>query len=176
MQVQEAIRLKRAIRDFRSEPLPAQAVDAILNAGRRAQSAKNRQVWHFLAVTERETLDKLSRLGHFAGHLAGAALGVCILTPDPTQRWSILFDAGQAAAYMQLAAWELGIGSCLATIYEPDAARQLLEFPQDWHLHVAISFGYPEDPGELSRPPLAGGRSEPGDMISFNRWGRKERL
>jgi nitroreductase len=171
MQVQEAIRLKRAIRDFRPEPLPPQAIDAILYAGRRAQSAKNRQVWHFLAITERDTLQSLSKLGHFAGHLAGAALGVCILTPDPAQRWSILFDAGQAAAYMQLAAWELGIGSCLATIYEPEAARQLLEFPSDWYLHVAISFGYPQDPGELSRPPRAGGRSERENVTSFNRWG-----
>ena len=171
MQVQEAIRLKRAIRSFRPEPLPSAVIDAILDAGRRAQSAKNRQVWHFLAITERDTLESLSKLGHFAGHLAGAALGVCILTPDPAQRWSILFDAGQAAAYMQLAAWELGVGSCLATIYEPDAARQLLEFPDDWYLHAAISFGYPQDPEELSRSPRAGGRSEPQDVISFNRWG-----
>jgi nitroreductase len=175
MQVHEAIRLKRAIRSFRDEPLPSDAVDSILNAGRRAQSAKNRQVWHFLAVTDRETLEKLSQLGHFAGHLANAALGVCILTPDPNQRWSILFDAGQAAAYMQLAAWEMGIGSCLATIYEPDQARQLLEFPDDWFLHVAISFGYPEDPQDLSRPPRAGGRTDYTAVISFNRWGRKSR-
>ena len=171
MQVQEAIRLKRAIRSFRPDPLPDQAIDAILNAGRRAQSAKNRQVWHFLAITDRDTLKALSQLGHFASHLAQAALGVAILTPDPTQRWSILFDAGQAAAYMQLAAWELGIGSCLATIYEPEEARELLEFPPEWHLHAAISFGYPEDPQDLSRPPHAGGRSDPEDVISFNRWG-----
>jgi nitroreductase len=175
MQVLAAIRLKRAIRSFRAEPLPPDAIDSILYAGRRAQSAKNRQVWHFIAITDRGTLEQLSQLGHFAGHLATAAFGVCILTPDPSQRWSILFDAGQAAAYMQLAAWEMGIGSCLATIYEPDQARQLLEFPADWYLHVAISFGYPEDPQELSRPPRAGGRSDPMQVISFNRWGRTSR-
>jgi len=173
MQVQEAIRFKRAIRSFRTEPLSEEAINAILNAGRRAQSAKNRQVWHFLAITDRETLEALSGLGQFAGHLAGAALGVCILTPDPAQRWSILFDAGQAAAYMQLAAWELGIGSCLATIYEPERARKLLEFPPEWHLHVAISFGYPQDPQDLTRPPRAGGRSHQEQVISFNRWGKK---
>jgi len=173
MQVQEAIRLKRAVREFRPESLSAEAIHTILNAGRRAQSAKNRQVWHFLAVTDHETLQALSTLGHFAGHLSGAALGVCILTPDPAQRWSILFDAGQAAAFMQLAAWDLGIGSCLATIYEPEAARQLLGFPEDWYMHAAISFGYPADEQDLSRPPHAGGRNEYADVVSFNRWGQQ---
>ena len=40
------------------------------------------------------------------GALAGAALGVAIITPDPEERFSLMFDAGQAVAYMQLAAWE----------------------------------------------------------------------
>src|SRR3970282_317891 len=114
--------MKRAVRAFDTRPLPPQAVEAILNAGRRAQSSKNTQPWHFVAIQDRLTLEALSHAGTYAGHLAGAALGVAILTADPAQRWSILFDAGQAAAYMQLAAWDLGIGSCLGTVYEPPAA------------------------------------------------------
>jgi nitroreductase len=78
-----------------------------------------------------------------AGHLAGAALGVAILTPDPTDKFQIMFDAGQAAAFMQLAAWELGVGSVPASIYEGEKARQILSFPPEWHLRIALSFGYP---------------------------------
>ncbi len=63
-----------------------------------------------------------------ASHLAGAALGVAIIHPDPGEKFQLMFDIGQAAAYMQLAAWELGIGSCLASIYEPDKARGLLGY------------------------------------------------
>src|SRR3990170_7056554 len=98
MDVAEAILLKRAVRAFSARPLGEEAVQAILLAGRRAQSAKNTQPWHFIAVQERTSLEALSRTGTFAGHLAGAPLAVAILTPDPAQRWSILFDAGQAAA------------------------------------------------------------------------------
>jgi hypothetical protein len=127
MNVSEAIRTKRAVREFLAEPLPDESVRAILYAGRRAQSAKNTQPWHFIAIRNRDTLKTLSGMGTWAGHLAGAALGVVILTPDPAQRYSIMFDAGQSASYMQLAAWELGIGSCLATIYEPEKARELLD-------------------------------------------------
>jgi nitroreductase len=170
MDVAEAIRMKRAVREFAPSPLPDSAVRRILNAGRRAQSSKNSQPWHFMAICQRDTLEALSRLGTYAGHLAGAALGVAILTPDPSLRWSIMFDAGQAAAYMQLAAWELGVASCLATIYEPEAARELLGFPPDLHLRLAISFGCPVDPAVLTTPPHAGGRRSLDDCLHFERW------
>jgi nitroreductase len=50
MKVSEAIRLKRAVREFTSEPLKDEEIHHILNAGRRAQSAKNRQPWHFITI------------------------------------------------------------------------------------------------------------------------------
>jgi len=170
VEVSQAIRLKRAIRRFASEPLPEQALRAILNAGRRAQSAKNRQAWHFIVIRDRETLAALAKLGTYAGHLSGAAAAIGILTPNPDERWSIMFDAGQAAAYMQLAAWELGIGSCPATIYLPEEARRLLGLPEDLHLRVMFSFGYPADPAELTAPPERGGRKPLAQVVSYERW------
>jgi nitroreductase len=170
MNVSEAIRAKRAVRQFKNEALPDEAMHAILNAGRRAQSAKNNQQWRFIAITSRETLESLSKLGEWAGHLAGAAMGVAILTPEPGSRFSVMFDAGQAAAYMQLAAWELGVGSCLATITDYDHARKLLGYPDDWHLRVAISFGYPADADALTRVPKKGGREPLDQVIHWNCW------
>jgi len=171
MNVAQAIQTKRAVRTFANRPLADDDVHWILYAGRRAQSSKNTQPWHFIALRERERLQALSRLGTYAAHLEGAALGIVILTPDPAIRWSIMFDAGQAAAYMQLAAWERGIGSCPATIYEPNAARELLRFPPDLHVHVALAFGYPRDAGSLTRPPQSGGRKPFGENIHFETWG-----
>ena len=104
MNVLEAIRRKRAVRQYKEEPLSEEVVETILLAGRRAQSSKNSQPWSFIAIRDKETLVKLSQMGDFATHLPTAALAVAILTPDPAQRWSVMFDAGQAAAYMQLAA------------------------------------------------------------------------
>ncbi|HSB88745.1 MAG TPA: nitroreductase family protein [Anaerolineales bacterium] len=170
MDVAEAIRLKRAVRSFAAETLPDEDVHAILSAGRRAQSSKNTQPWQFIAIRDRSTLETLSGFGTYAGHLAGARLGVVIATADPAQRWSIPFDAGQAAAYMQLAAWERGIGSCLATIYEPEKARRLLGAPDDVHLNVALSFGRPEDPTVLTSAPRTGGRRPLSDVVHWERW------
>jgi len=170
MNVSDAIRTKRAVRQFTDRPLSEETVLAILNAGRRAQSAKNTQPWHFIAIRERSTLLALSKLGEWAGHLSGAALGVAILTPDPASRFSVMFDAGQSAAYMQLAAWEMGVGSCPATIYDPEQARQILGFPAELHLRIALSFGYPLEAGQISAPPKKGGRKAPGDVYHLEKW------
>jgi len=170
MNVSDAIRTKRAVRQFSEQPLPDEAVGAILNAGRRAQSSKNTQPWHFIAIRDRATLKSLSELGTWAGHLAGAALGVAIVHNDPAERFQILFDVGQAAAYMQLSAWEMGIASCLASIYEADKARQLLGFPPEIHLRFAISFGYPHNLDELTQPPRMGGRNPASDINHWDHW------
>lgn len=171
MDISTAIRTKRAVREFKPRPIPEDIITEILQAGRRAQSAKNRQPWRFVAIRAKATLDELAKLGTYAGHVRGAAFAVVIATPDPSQRWSIMFDAGQAAAYMQLAGWAQGIASCLATIYETDRARQLLNLPDDLVAHVAISFGYPADPAVLSDPPSTGGRLPFDTIVSFERWG-----
>ena len=170
MNVSEAIQFKRAVRQFKDEPLPEEAIKAILKAGRRAQSAKNSQPWHFIAIQDKDTLAKLSKQGTYAKHLMGAALGIAIITPHPDERFSIMFDAGQSASYMQLAAWEMGIGSCLGTIYEPDDARQLLGFPEDLHLRIAISFGYPADEAVLTQPPQGKGRTEFDEIVHWEQW------
>jgi nitroreductase len=170
MNVNEAIRRKRAVRQFQDRPLPEEAVQAILNAGRRSQSSKNTQPWQFIAIHDKATLTALSACGIWAGHLAGAALGVAIVHADPGERFQIMFDIGQTAAYMQLAALEIGIGSCLASIYEQDKARLVLGYPEALHLRIALSFGYPLDPLDLTRPLKKGGRRGLDEVVHWEHW------
>jgi nitroreductase len=170
MNVSEAIRTKRAVRKFQDKPLPEDVVQTILNAGRRSQSSKNEQTWHFIAIRDRSVLKALSECGTWAGHLAGAALGVAILTPDPDGKFQTMFDAGQAAAFMQLAALELGVGSCPASIYEHDRAREVLGFPKDWHLRVALSFGFPKEQEQVSAAPKKGGRRKLEEVVHWDGW------
>jgi nitroreductase len=170
MNVSEAIRTKRAIRKFQDKQLSENDIRAILNAGRRSQSSKNEQAWQFIAIRDKSILKGLSKCGTYAGHLAGAALAVAILTPDPEGKFQFMFDAGQAAAFMQLAAWELGIGSVPASIYEWEKARDILRFPPEWHLRVALSFGYPLDEEKLSAAPKRGGRRSLDEIVHWDTW------
>jgi len=169
----EAIDSLRVVRSFASRPLEAWAVERILHAGRRTGSSKNRQRWAFVVCRDRTHLVELATLGPWAGHLAGAAVAVALLTPDPRAKnanLSITWDLGRAAQNMVLAAWELGIGSVPATVYEHDRARELLGFPADWHCEFILSFGYPADPGVLTARNRAGGRKALTEIVHEERW------
>jgi nitroreductase len=177
MNVSEAIRLKRATREFSDKPIIEATIQTILNAGRRAQSSKNLQPWHFIAITDKGILQALSECGQDMGngrfntwHLAEAALGIAIVHPDPDERFQTLFDIGQAAAYMQLAAWELGVGSCPVTFYQPEKGRQILGFPPDLHLRLGLSLGYPSDRDQFKQQPQKGGRRSLQDIVHRDRW------
>ena len=83
---------------------------------------------------------------------------------------SIMWDLGRAAQNMVLAAWELGVGSAPATIYEHDRARELLGYPDDQHCEYILSFGYPADPAILTAPLRAGGRRPQDEVVHQERW------
>jgi nitroreductase len=98
------------------------------------------------------------------------------VTPDPRAPGaspSILFDLGQAAANMGLAAWELGVGSVPATVYQPELARRLLGYPESHHCEYLLSFGWPADPRQLEAPPRAGGRRALAEVLHRERWGNR---
>jgi nitroreductase len=170
---EDAVQTKRAIRDFAQRPLAEEHLGRILRAGRRAGSSKNLQRWAFIVVRDRECLQELAAVGPWAGHLAGAAAAVALVTPDPRgpdQPLSLMFDLGQAAGNMMLVAWELGIGSVPATVYEHDLARRILGYPQDHHCEYLLSFGYPADPAALTGPLHPGGRRPLEEIVHDERW------
>jgi nitroreductase len=170
MTAYDVMRAKRAIRQFTNQPISDEVAHTILNAGRLAQSSKNLQERMFIAVRDKATLKAMSECGQFMGHLEGADLGIAIVTPDPNTKFQLLFDAGQAAAYMQLAAWELGVGSCLASVYEPDKLRSILGFPADWVARICISFGYPTPEAMRPRPANPEGRKEYDAVVRWEKW------
>jgi nitroreductase len=173
MDVRTAVATKRAIRKFAPRPLEDPHLAAILDAARHAGSAKNLQRWDFIVCRDREHLRELARVGPWAGHLAGAATGIALVTPnpaDPESSLSVMFDLGQAAENMMLVAWELGIGSVPATVYDQDLARSLLGYPADRHCEYLLSFGYPADGASLSAPPRKGGRRPLDDVVRWERW------
>jgi nitroreductase len=171
--VWEAIRMKRMVRRFGTRPLAREHLLRIVDAGRHAGSSKNTQRWDFVAVEDRGRLRRLSEVGPFAGHIGGAAAAVALVTPDPRApgaSLSLVWDAGLAAENMMLAAWELGVGSCPATVYEQSVAREVLEYPDDRFCGYILSFGYPAEPEDITRPPRAGGRRPLHDVLHRERW------
>jgi len=105
--------------------------------------------------------------------MAMAAAAVALVTPDPktaSAPLSVYWDLGQAAQNMMLVAWDLGVGSVPATVYEPDVAKRILGYPDDRHCEFLLSFGYPARPEDLTRPPKAGGRRPLDEILHHERW------
>ena len=122
-------------------------------------------------MRDKARLAQLAETGAGMVHVAGCALCVVIVVPTENERtlWHF-FDSGQSAAYMQLAATEIGVGSCLGTIYEPDAAAALLGIPAGYQTRLVISFGYPADAARAKQPLKAGGRRQFDDVVHWETW------
>jgi nitroreductase len=164
METLKAIRTKRAVRKFSDQPVTDAVIEKILDAGRRSQSSKNTQPWQFIVIRDRDRLTALSKTGTYAGHLAGAAFAI-VLVGVERSLWNS-YDIGQASAYMQLAAWDLGIGSCIATLHQEDEARALLGIPAESGLFLALSFGYPAADWQ----PNKGGRKPMTEVVRWETW------
>lgn len=172
-QVYDAIKHNRSVRQFTDQPVSRADIEQIVNAGRLAGSAKNRQPWTFVIVTQRPTLQALSECGPWCTHLAGAAFGVVLVVENLMDPPTLTtpFDLGRASQNMILAAWERGIVSCMATIYDPVKARAALGIPEEMDVPWALSFGYPHpDIDPRQRPPHAGGRKPLDEVARWERW------
>lgn len=146
METWDALRARRNVRSFTEQPVAERDLDRMLEAGRRAPSASNRQPWDFVVVTDRAQLRRLSGVWRGAGHVAGAAAAVAIVAPPPDDaRHAHLlhYDLGQATMAIALAATDLGIGTGHAAVEDQDLARELLGFPGDRFLAYLLSVGYP---------------------------------
>ena len=168
-----AITRRRSVRRYQDRPLEDAHVERILKAGRRAASSKNQQRRAFVVVRDRERLRALSKVGNWAGPLADAAMGVALVTEDPKTAQaplSVYLDVGQAMDSMMLAALEVGVGSVPITVYDQALIHEILTLPADRHCEFLISFGYPADPTDLTRPPKPGGRLPMDELVHWETW------
>src|SRR5215210_1368168 len=102
-----AVVSKREIRDYAARPLEPEIERRILDAGRVAGSAKNRQPWTFLVVRDDKAVEEVAESVFEPQNVRGAAFVVAIVMHGGAG-----IDAGRAAQNMMLAAWALGVGSC----------------------------------------------------------------
>lgn len=146
METWDAIRARRDVREFENRAIDEDDLDRVLEAARRTPSSSNRQRWDFVVVTDRDQLERLSQVWRGAGHIAGAAAAIALVSPiaeDETEQLSIQYDLGQATMSIMLAAADLGIGSRHAAVREQALATELLGLPDDRFTAWLISLGYP---------------------------------
>jgi nitroreductase len=161
----EAIRTVRSVRDFERRDVPDDVILRILNAGRLSGSSKNTQPWQFILIKDRQVLNELSKCGDYASHMTRANFGITILTVK-TKRAE--YDAGRCSQNMFLAAWNEGVGSCIATMHREQDAKKVLGVPDEYSIQQVISFGYPTR--EYLHAPRKGGRNLLDEILHYERW------
>jgi nitroreductase len=173
METWDAVDSIRVVREFDDRQLAESDVRRIVDAGRRAGSSKNLQRWEFIVVRDKDRLQRLAEAGHWATHVARAAVAIALVTPDPhaaDSPLSVTWDLGRAAQNMVLVAWERGIGSCPATVYDHELVKRELSIPADHYCEYILSFGYPADPSVLEAPKQAGGRLTLSEVLHSEEW------
>ena len=137
-------------------------VEQLLEAGRWAPSASNRQPWHFIVIRDEEARRAVAEHGtyHFIGwaHVKAAPLliALCGEARNPVYRRFLHEDIGLAGSQIMLQAHALGLGTCWIGGIDPDALGDILRVPDHVEVIGLLTVGFPaEDPAPRRRKPLA---------------------
>ena len=148
MEVMTAIRGRRSIRKYRPREIPTEVLEEVLEAGRLAPSAGNRQAWELIIVTDKGTLGELvpaCKNQQFVGECSAFLAAVEV----PGQRWSMT-DLTIMMDHLTLAAHEKGLGTCWIGAFDKDAIGKLLGVPRPFG--GLPDTGYPTDPSPSVNP------------------------
>ncbi len=158
MEVFEAIEGRRSIREYRKEPVPEDLVLKILDAGRWAPSASNRQPWSFIVLKDKEVKRRVAEATTYGRFLADAPLGIAVvIDPQVSHRSGGVEDGAIATQNMLLAAYALGLGTCWIgsynSVYEEEV-KEILNIPKNKRLLSIISIGFPAESPAKDRKEL----------------------
>ncbi len=156
---------RRSIRHYEIKDISQGVLQQILEAGRQAPSAANRQPVRFVVVNDRDLLKILcdTLITRFVKYAPVAIVGCADVKSLLTGKWAVV-DATIAMQNMVIAAWTLGVGSCWIGACNEEKVKELLRIPDKWKVVALITFGYPaEQPKPRKKKPFE-------EIFSFNRF------
>lgn len=141
-----AVTSLRARRRYSDRPVPDAVLERILQAGRIAGSARNRQPWRFIVVADPDARLRLAESVWEPGNVAGAAVAIVVATSGRTG-----FDAGRATQNMLLVAWDAGVAGSPNGVADPEAFAKVVTLRHGEEVATVLSLGYPAHPVDASR-------------------------
>ena len=170
MDVMEAIKGRRSIRQFTDEPIEKDKLERLLEAARWAPSGGNLQRWRFVVVTSQSQRELVKKFAPGIFAMPAAFIVICAELEADANEWKQrlwLADCSIASQNIMLTAYEMGIGTCVALSYAKSAISEILELPENVEPMLVVTLGYPaEDP----EPPP---RFELSEMAFEERYGQE---
>jgi len=146
----EAIKGRRSIRQFTDRAIDKDALERLLDAARWAPSAGNQQRWRFVVVTSSSQKELIRKFAPGIFLMPAAFIVICAEKAPDANPWAeatYLADCSIAAQNIMLAAYEMGIGTCVALSYAKVAISEILDLPENVEPLLVLTLGYPaEDP------------------------------
>ena len=150
-QLLNLISTRRSVRRYTDIDIEANDLARIVKAGLMAPSSMNSRPWHFIIVEGKDRLEQLSQCkAAGAAPIAGAKIAI-VVTADATLSEMWIEDSSIAAAYMQLEAEELGLGSCWIQVrgrltadnqLAEDYVQQMLGIPETVSVECILALGH----------------------------------
>lgn len=155
------LQARRSIRRYRSDTVPDDLLHQVLEAGRWAPSASNRQPWAFVVVRDAEVRKEVAAHASFyfvrwvAVDEAPIMIVLCGYQGSRVYRQFLHEDIGLAGGQMMLQAKALGLGTCWIGGLDRGAIGAVLRLPDDWEVVGILTLGFPdEDPSPTQRKTL----------------------
>jgi nitroreductase len=154
MDMLELIKSRRTIRKYRQQKIDMDILIDLVDCGRLAPSAANRQPLEYFIVQKDELLEPVFSTLSWAGYIAPEgtpregekpAAYIVVLLKQENDRPSAKHDAGAAIENISLAAWSYGIGSCWIGSVKRKELAQILNIPEDYVIDSVVALGYPAE-------------------------------
>lgn len=169
MDILKEILDRRSVRQFKSDSIESDKLERILEAGRLAPSAKNRQQWRFIVINDEDIREKLKKAAFGQEHVGQAPVMIAACTTNidykmPNGQLSYPIDMSFAVSFMALQAVKEGLGTCCVTTFDEQLVKYVLTVPHAMKVVMLLLVGYPGDEGE------AQSRKPANQVVSYNHW------
>ena len=148
----EFIKNRRSIRSFQDKKVPENEIHMILEAGRWAPSASNKQPWEFYLIRDKEILKEISKNAIYGRHIKRAPFAIAIVGKKTTSPNYYIQDTSLVSMTMMLMAWSLGIGTCWIGSMNREKAKEILGLTENDYLLTVLPMGYIK--GNIPKPTL----------------------
>lgn len=166
MDLWEALKTRRSVRSYKTDPVPREKVERVLEAARIAPSAANRQPWHFFVVTDAGKRAALKEA--YGKEWCSSAPVVIVACARPKDAWKrsdgvnyAFVDVAIAFDHLILAACAEGLGTCWVGAFKPAELRRVMNLPADLEPVAMTPLGFPAE------EPKPTARKEPGQIVTW---------
>lgn len=163
------IEKRASVRSFTDEEVSQEQLNRILEAGRLAPSAKNRQAWRFVVIRKPDMRAKVQDAAFGQDYVGQAPVVIALCTTNveykmPNGQLSYPVDLGIACSFMMLQAVHEDLGTCVVTTFKEQEVKSLLTVPYSMRVVMLLVVGHAAEQPERAR------RMAMSRIVSYDHW------